>query len=114
MAELNAVFAVWCAGQTLQDILSAFQKAQGTIAPIYSIDQVFADPQMRARDAITTVPDQDFGSVRMQNVVPRFVNDPGRVRSTGGAIGQDNAEIYGEWLGLGSEERQRLKQAGVI
>ena len=112
--ELNAIFAAWCLGQTLDDVLAAFQKAQGTIAPIYSVDQIFADPQVQARDAVTSVPDRDFGSVRMQNVVPRFVNDPGKVRSTGGAIGQDNAEIYGEWLGLASDERQRLKKAGVI
>ena len=112
--ELNAIFSDWCATHTLDEVLAAFQGAQGTIAPIYSIDQVFADPQVQARDAITSVPDKDFGSVRMQNVVPRFVNDPGSVRSTGGAIGQDNAEIYGTWLALSEAEQQQLKQAGVI
>ncbi|MFM9979448.1 MAG: CaiB/BaiF CoA transferase family protein [Burkholderiales bacterium] len=112
--ELNAIFSDWCATHALEEVLAAFQGAQGTIAPIYSIDQVFADPQVQARDAITSVPDKDFGSVRMQNVVPRFVNDPGSVRSTGGAIGQDNAEIYGTWLALSEAEQQQLKQAGVI
>ena len=112
--ELNAIFSTWCAAHALDQVLAAFQEAQGTIAPIYSIDQVFADPQVQARDAITSVPDKDFGSVRMQNVVPRFVNDPGSVRSTGGAIGQDNAEIYGTWLALSEAEQQQLKQAGVI
>ena len=112
--ELNAIFSAWCATHTLEEVLAAFEKSQGTIAPIYSVEQVFADPQVQARDAITTVPDPDFGSVRMQNVVPRFVNDPGRVHSTGGSIGQDNEEIYGQWLEMGSDERQRLKQAGVI
>jgi crotonobetainyl-CoA:carnitine CoA-transferase CaiB-like acyl-CoA transferase len=114
MGELNAIFSAWCAEHTLADVLDAFQKAQGTIAPIYSIDQVFADPQVQARDAITSVPDKDFGQVRMQNVVPRFANDPGKVRTTGGSIGQDNAEIYGEWLAFGADEQQRLKEAGVI
>jgi len=112
--ELNAIFSAWCAQHSLDYVLKAFEKAQGTIAPIYSIDQVFADPQVQARDAITSVPDEDFGSVRMQNVVPRFVNDPGRVRNTGGAVGQDNAEVYGKWLALSAEEQQRLKQSGVI
>ena len=114
MNELNAVFAAWCAQHTLAEVLEAFQKAQGTIAPIYSIDQVFADPQIQARDAITSVPDKDFGTVRMQNVVPRFVNDPGRVNHTGGAIGQDNAEVFGQWLAMTAEEQERLKKGGVI
>ena len=60
------------------------------------------------------MPDKDFGTVRMQNVVPRFVNDPGTVRNTGGAIGQDNAEVYGGWLSMSPEEQARLKQSGVI
>jgi len=112
--ELNAIFSAWCAQHTLDEVLKAFAAAQGTIAPIYSIDQVFADPQIQARDAITAVPDADFGSVRMQNVVPRFVNDPGKVRNTGGAIGQDNAEVYGQWLSMDEAEQQQLKKSGVI
>ena len=114
LEELNGIFSAWCAEHPLEEVLAAFERAQGTIAPIYSIDQVFADPQIQARDAITSVPDADFGTVRMQNVVPRFVNDPGKVRTTGGAIGQDNEEIYGGWLALDAAERERLKRAGVI
>ena len=112
--ELNRTFADWCAAHTLDEVLAAFHAAQGTIAPIYSIEQVFDDPQMQAREAITRVPDRDFGSVRMQNVVPRFVNDPGAVRHSAGALGQDNDEVYGGWLGLSAEERAQLAQAKVI
>ena len=112
--ELNAIFAAWCAGRTQEEVLAAFARAGGTIAPVYTTDQVFADPQMQAREAITSVPDPDFGSVRMQNVVPRFANDPARVRVPGGAMGQDNEEIYGRWLGLSDEERRRLAEAGAI
>ena len=111
--ELNGIFAAWCAQRSLDEVLAVFERAQGTIAPVYSIDQVFADPQMRAREAICTVPDKDFGSVRMQNVVPRFANDPCAIRSTGGAMGEHNAEVYGA-LGLSTQEQQRLRASGVI
>lgn len=112
-AELNAVFSAWCAERTLAAVLEAFEAAQGTIAPVYSIDQVFADPQMRAREAITRVPDADFGTVAMQNVVPRFARDPGRIRHAAGAVGCDNARVWGA-LGLSPEEQSRLSAAGVI
>ena len=69
---------------------------------------------MVARDAITRVPDRDFGDVRMQNVVPRFAADPGSVNWSAGDIGQDNAMILGERLGLSSDEQDRLLKAGVI
>jgi crotonobetainyl-CoA:carnitine CoA-transferase CaiB-like acyl-CoA transferase len=113
-AELNGIFAAWCAQRKLGEVLAEFERAQGTIAPVYSIDQVFADPQIRARNAICEVPDKDFGKVRMQNVVPRFANDPCAIRSTGGAMGEHNAEVYGDRLGLTPAEQQRLREAGVI
>lgn len=112
--ELNALFAQWFAGHELAEVLECFERHQGTLAPIYSARQIVDDPQVRARGFLRTVPDADFGTVRLQDAVPRFRNDPGSVYSTGGAIGQDNDEIYGEWLGLGREEREALGTAGVI
>ena len=41
------------------------------------------------------------GTVRMHNVVPRFSETPGEIRWSGGALGQDNAAVFGE-LGLTS------------
>jgi crotonobetainyl-CoA:carnitine CoA-transferase CaiB-like acyl-CoA transferase len=112
--ELNRIFAAWCSAHTLGEVMSAFSKAHGTIAPIYGIDQIFEDPQFQARQAITTVPDADFGSVRMQNVVPRFVREPGAVRHSAGALGQDNGEVFGSWLGLSREQLKGLKERGII
>ena len=113
-AELNAVFAAWCAGQDLAVVLAAFEAARGGIAPVYSASQIDQDPQMCAREAIIGVPDEHFGTVRMQNVVPRFVQEPGAVRHSGGSMGQDNAEVYGDWLGISQAERDRLSACGAI
>jgi len=112
--DLNRIFAAWCEAHTLEEVLTAFSRAQGTIAPIYGIDQIFEDPQFKARQSITAVPDRDFGSVRMQNVVPRLARDPGTVRHSAGELGQDNDEVFGRWLGLSAEQRQELEKRGVI
>ena len=111
--ELNRIFSEWCAAHPVNEILARFEEAGGTIAPVYSVDQIFRDPQVIAREAITRVPDEDFGEVRMQNVVPRFTNDPGKVRSTAGALGADNTNVYGA-LGLEDADIAGLKAIGVI
>jgi crotonobetainyl-CoA:carnitine CoA-transferase CaiB-like acyl-CoA transferase len=72
-----------------------------------------ADPQYQARENIVSVPDRDFGSVRMQNVTPRFSRTPGRVNHSGGDIGADNAEVFAE-IGIGPDEQRRLAALGVI
>lgn len=113
-AELNAVFAGWCARHTLDEVLAAFETAQGTIAPIYGIDQIEADPHLRARNAICDVPDADFGRVRMANVVPRFTRAPCEIRHSGGELGQDNLAFYTRELSLSADDIERLQSAGVI
>jgi len=113
-AELNAIFAQWCGSHTLDEVLAAFAAEEGTLAPIYAIDQIAADPQSRAREMITRVPDKDFGSVAMANVVPRFTVDRTQLRQSGGDIGQDNHDIYARWLGLSEQEIERLARQGVF
>lgn len=113
-AELNRMFRDWCAQNTLADILARFEEAQGTIAPIYSAEQVVNDPQLRARKAFYDVPDAHFGRVKMQGVVPRFAHAPCEVRWSAGDVGQDNDEIYKTGLGLSTDEMDALRRDGVI
>lgn len=113
-AELNAIFSQWCGSHTLDDVLAAFAAEEGTLAPIYAIDQIAADPQSRAREMITRVPDRDFGSVAMANVVPRFTVDRTQLRNSAGDVGQDNLDIYARWLGLSEQDIERLARQGVI
>ena len=113
-AELNHIFAAWCAAHPLDEVLAAFNAAQGTLAPIYAIDQIASDPQVKAREVITRVPDRDFGTVAMTNAVPRFTVDPTQMRHAAGDIGQDNREVYRDWLGLSEQQIEQLTQRKVI
>lgn len=111
--KVNAIFAEWFAAHTLEHILSAFHAAHGTVAPIYSVDQIFADPQVQAREFLRRVPDEDFGHVRMQDVVPRFTRDPCHVTSTAMALGRHNEDVYSD-LGITGQELAALRAAGVV
>lgn len=112
--ELNAIFAAWCAEHNLDEVLAEFTAAQGTLAPIYSIDQIATDPQARAREMITRIPDRDFGSVATAGIVPRFTVDAAQLRHAAGNIGHDNREVYQDWLGLSEEQVKRLTANKVI
>ena len=112
--ELNRLFADWFAEHDLAETLACFEQHQGTLAPIYSARQIVEDPQVQARGFLRSVPDRDFGEVRLQDVVPRFRNDPGAIRTTGGDIGEHNDEVYGDLLGLSQTEQDQLRKEGVI
>jgi formyl-CoA transferase len=51
----------------------------------------------------------------MQNAFPKLSKTPSSIRRPAPAApGQDNAEVYGERLGLDAGELERLAQAGII
>ncbi|WP_326640805.1 CoA transferase [Streptosporangium sp. NBC_01755] len=112
--ELDAHVGDWIAARDVAEVVSAFEKAEAAVAPIYDIRDVFADPQYQALDSITTVEDPDFGPIRMQNVLFRLSRTPGSIRWTGPALGAHNDEVYGERLGMSAGELSGLRDQGVI
>ncbi|MBT6274473.1 MAG: CoA transferase [Chromatiales bacterium] len=113
-ADIDAIFTGWFTAHTADEAIEAFTREGGTLTRIYSIDRIYEDPQFIAREAITTIPDEDFGEVRVQNVVPKFSRNPGKVRHTAKDLGADNAEVFGEYLDLGADELAALADKGVI
>ncbi|MEM8580825.1 MAG: CoA transferase, partial [Pseudomonadota bacterium] len=111
---LDRIFGAWIAAHTQAEVVDAFRKANGTIAPIFSVDQMFDDPHFVARNAIPEVQDEDFGTVRMQGLVPRFTNAPGEIRWAGKAMGADNSEVFKTLAGLDDDDLASLKEQGVI
>jgi succinyl-CoA:(S)-malate CoA-transferase subunit A/succinyl-CoA:(S)-malate CoA-transferase subunit B len=112
--EIDAVFAAEVAARDREELLVLLDAHEVGAAPVNSIAEVMEDPQLRARGAIISVDDLELGPVAMQDVQPRFSGTPGRVHSTGPRMGQDNAEVFGQWLGLGDAELRTLKAEGII
>jgi crotonobetainyl-CoA:carnitine CoA-transferase CaiB-like acyl-CoA transferase len=79
---------------------------------VQTVADIEQDPHWQARELTVSVPNGD-GTVRMHNVIPRFSGTPGELRWSGGALGQDNADVFGE-LGLEAGDLDRLRAAGVI
>ena len=94
--------------------MALFEEAEVVAGPVLDISDIVRDPHYQARQNIVSVPDDDFGQVRMQGVVPRFLDTPGEVRHAGRALGADNREIYQGLLGVSPQEFDALTAQGVI
>jgi formyl-CoA transferase len=112
--EVDALVGEWFAEHVLEEAQRILDDAGVPVSPIYSIADIFADPQYEARDDIIAPSDPDIGPVPMPAVLPRFSRTPGGVRFVGPPLGAHNAEVYGGLLGLSEAEQDRLHQDGVI
>jgi crotonobetainyl-CoA:carnitine CoA-transferase CaiB-like acyl-CoA transferase len=112
--RLDGMVGEWIAQRPFAEIIRAFEEAEAAVAPIYDIRDIMADPQFAALKSIVTVPDDELGPIKMQNVMFRLSETPGSVRWAGRPIGADNAAVYGEMLGLDDTQLGELRSKGVI
>lgn len=81
---------------------------------LYSIEDIFNDPQYAARQNLMTVMDDRIGELVLPSAIPRLSETPAVFKTAGRALGADNEEIFGSLLSLAESELKSLKGAGVI
>lgn len=111
---LDEIISEWFSTKTMKEIMDICEANEVVAGPVLDIRDIFEDPHYAARKNIIEVPDVDFGTVKMQGVVPHFSDTPGEVRHSGGDLGQDNEEIFIKTLGLTRAAYDKLKEKGVV
>ncbi len=111
--ELDAAVGGWIARHDLDEVVRVFEEAEAAVAPIYDVADVMRDPQYQALESIISLPDEDLGQVKMQNLLFRMTGTPGRIRWAGRRVGQDNDTVYAE-LGISPRRLAELKAKGVV
>jgi succinyl-CoA--D-citramalate CoA-transferase len=112
--DLDALISGWTREHTVDEVLEILGDAGVPAGKVFTARDMVEDPHYAARENVVTVEDPEMGEFPMQNVVPRLVGTPGKVRWTGPSLGQHNDEVYGKVLGLSGEEREELRGRGVI
>jgi crotonobetainyl-CoA:carnitine CoA-transferase CaiB-like acyl-CoA transferase len=111
--ELDGYVGAWIGQRSRDEVIAAFEKAGAAAAPVYRPSELLTDPQVRALELVTPVPDDELGPVTMQNVMWRLSETPGSIRHTGRRLGEDTDAILSE-LGLTGEQIEDLRRRGVV
>jgi len=112
--EVEDAIAAWVAKRSSEEVTAAFEAVGAAIAPMYTIADIFADPQYAARETIPTVEHEPLGPVRVPGVVSRLVATPGAVRHLGRAPGADNEAVFAGRLGHSAADLAAWRNAGVV
>lgn len=113
-AELDSEIGAWIGARTQEEVLAAFEEAEAAVGPVYSIADIFEDPQFRARGMVTETEHPQLGTVRAPQVVPFLSETPGSIRSLGGAVGEHNHVVYHDELGHDAKEMEAWEREGTI
>ena len=81
--------------------------------PVNTIDEVFRDPQVLARDMLVEVRHPALGTVRMAGIPYKFGDTRASVRRHPPLLGEHTDEVLGE-LGVSPEELAALRRQGAI
>lgn len=81
--------------------------------PIYDIGQVWADPQVVAREMAVDVPHPTLGSVKVPGVPIKFSETPGVVKTAPPLLGQ-HTDVLLERLGYTAEQIRAMRDGGAI
>ncbi|WP_375404144.1 CaiB/BaiF CoA transferase family protein [uncultured Sphingomonas sp.] len=114
LAETNGIVSDWVSRLTLPDVLAACGAGGVPCGPVYTIADIFTDPQYLARNNFVEVEDDRIGPVTIPTALPRLSDTPARFRHTGRALGADTAEVLGQLLGIDADELTRLHDGGVL
>ena len=113
--ELDNLINDWTSTLTVDEVDALMIANSIPAGRVYRAPEMLADPHFKAREAIIEVATERFGKLKMQNAFPKFSATPGTIRRPAPSeVGQHNAEIYGELLGLDAAALEQLASAGVI
>ncbi len=113
--ELDGIVAAWAKERTGAEIDQVLNEAGVICGPIYTVADIFEDPQFQARDMLLEHHDPVIGDFIGPGIVPHFTRTPGHVQWTGPwDEGSHNEEIWGGMLGRSASDLSELKDGGVI
>ncbi|MBI4610888.1 MAG: CoA transferase [Candidatus Rokubacteria bacterium] len=111
--ELAAILQERLERETTASWLERLEAEGIPAGPIYTYDQVFADPHVRAREMVVEVEHAAAGATRILGIPIKLSETRGAIRRPAPLLAEHTAEILAE-LGYTPQDQERLKAARVI
>jgi formyl-CoA transferase len=112
-AEVDEIIAAWTRQHTKQEAMKSIGDAGVPAGAVYDTLELMSDPSLAERGIMQTVDHPKTGRYRMPAWPVRFDGAPARVKPSP-ILGQHNAEILGQWLGIDAAEVDTLHSEGII
>ncbi|HSP54024.1 MAG TPA: CoA transferase [Dehalococcoidia bacterium] len=111
--ELEAMVYEWAAGQDAMDVYHKAGDTRAPVAAVHSIGDLFASPQLKARGFFHQTEHPEAGSLFIPG--PQFrMSEVEWSAGRAPLLGEHNAELYCDEMGMSRDDLLRLRAAGVV
>lgn len=111
-AELDQLLSEWTAGRDAAELATELQKCGVAAAKSQSSVDLVADPHLWARNFFREV--QDSAGETKNIVGPSWkMSRDAEIRDAAPRLGEHNAYVFGEILGLSDEAQRKLAETGI-
>ena len=111
---LDEIINQWTMDRDYYEVTKVLQEAGVGSAPSLSSEGLFQDPHLQARGVYFQVDHPVMGKDWVVGPPWRFSETPARIQRHSPLLGEHNEEIFGQMLGLSSEEIRELEKEEVI
>ena len=112
--EVDAIVARWTGGQTRAALIAALAEHGIPAAPVRTVDEVLADPELDGQSLFIESSHPDYGAIRVFGLPSRLGHDE-RVRGAAPppGLGEHTEAVLAE-LGIDRNEIERLRGEGIV
>jgi formyl-CoA transferase len=116
--ELDEAITAWTRQHDSDEALAMLEQAGVPSGPIYDAEGIRDDPHFRSRGMVqrhdVSDGERELGEIAFPGIVPKLSGVPDDIRWLGPDLGEHNADVYGNLLGLDADTRSTLHENGVI
>ncbi|GAB1476341.1 CaiB/BaiF CoA-transferase family protein [Bacillota bacterium] len=114
-ADLKAIIEKWTIQFPIDEIVEKLLGVGIPAAPINTIDRIVKDPHIvEAREMFVEVEHPVAGKTKLTGNHIKFNDHSSGIRKSAPILGQDNAEVYMELLGLDEAKVKEYTERGII
>jgi crotonobetainyl-CoA:carnitine CoA-transferase CaiB-like acyl-CoA transferase len=112
-ALIDGAIESWTKTLTVDEVLSALEKAEVPAGAIYDVVDIVNDPHVKARGMLESV---DVGGkpLTVGAYVPKLVGTPGGTKWAGPDLGVHTGEVLRGLLGMSEDGIAALEKDGVV
>lgn len=111
---LDPIISEFMATMTRDEAVEKFNAHGVPVAPVYTAEDVFADPHIEARGMLMPIDDPEVGTYRFARTAPMLEENAELPRNPAPSLGQHTREILEGLLDYSSSEVDALRDHGVV